>query len=210
MEDNKKIYSEFEENFHNLLIDSLKNESDRAKLILASAWIDYFLLLKLQNEFSKGNSKARKNLFSLNGPFGTFSSKLNLAFCAGWIDSDVYHDIQIIKKLRNECAHSINVISLDEERIRKEIEEFQVPKRKFYDWGELWAVYKDKKIIISSGEKPTNPTENLYIPGNLTLLIALPTILTVLISNLKIPFSLKVDNQDIIFTIDIPDYMKKT
>ncbi len=213
MDENKKekIYSEFEKNLHGQIFESLKNESDRAKLILVTSWIDYFLRVKLQNEFSKGNKKARKDLFSTNGPFATLSSKLNLAFCAGWIDSDVYHDIQIIRKLRNYCAHSIENISFNEERIRKEIEKFLVPKRKFYDWGKLWAVSTTRnEIIISTGEKPDNLTENLYIPGNLTLNMALPIIFTVLISNLKLSFYTEGDNRDIVFIIDIPDYMKKT
>ena len=207
----EKIYSEFEKNLHSQIFESLKNESDRAKLILVASWIDHFLHVKLQNEFSKGNKKARKDLFSTNGPFATFSSKLNLAFCAGWIDSDVYHDIQIIKKLRNYCAHSIENISSNEERIRNEIEKFLVPKRKFYDWEKLWAVSTTKnEIIISTGEKPDNLTEDLYIPGNLTLNMALPIIFIVLISNLKLPFRMKVDNQNITFMIDIPSYMKIT
>lgn len=212
MDKNKKekICNEFEKNLHNQIFESLKNESDRAKLILVASWIDHFLYVKLQNEFSKGNKKALKNLFSTNGPFATLSSKLNIAFCAGWIDSDVYHDIQIIKKLRNHCAHSIENISSNEERIRDEIEKFLIPKRKFYDWGRLWAVSNTKdEIIISTGKKPNNVKENLYIPGSLTLDIALPIIFTVLVSNLKLPFYMKNNNKDIIFTIDIPDYMKK-
>ena len=210
MNERKKenIYDEFEIKFYNIVVGSLKNESDRAKLILIVSWIDYFLHAKIQNEFSKGNKKARKELFSANGPFTTFSSKLNLAFCAGWIDSDVFYDIQIIRKLRNDCAHSIENISLDEEKIRNKIEEFKVPKRKFHDWGELWAVSTDKEIILGTCKKPNNVTENLYIPGSFTLNLALPVILTVLISNLKLPFSMEGDNKDIVFAVDLPDYLK--
>ena len=61
---------------------TLADESDRASVILAASWIDKFLEAKLRNEISKGNAKARKTLFSLNGPFVTFSGKLNAAFCA--------------------------------------------------------------------------------------------------------------------------------
>ena len=204
----EKIYSEFEKILYNQIFETLKKESDRAKLILIASWIDHFLNVKIQNEFSKGNKKARKHLFSANGPFASLSSKLNFAFCAGWIDSDVYHDIKIIKKLRDRCAHSIDNISFNEEKMRKKIEEFLVPKREFYDWGELWAVCTTKnEIIISAGKKPDNIKENLYIPGCLTLDMALPIIFMVLISNLKIPFSIK-NNKDVIFTIDIPDYIK--
>lgn len=76
----------------------LAEESDRARILLVAGWIDEFLKVKLMNEYSKGNSRAREQLFSANGPFATFSGKANAAFCAGWIDPDVYHDIQIIQK----------------------------------------------------------------------------------------------------------------
>ena len=194
MDKNKKerLFAQFEKELLNQVINSLEKESDRAKLILVVSWIDHFLNVKLQNEFSKGNKKARKDLFSSNGPFATFSSKLNLAFCAGWIDSDVYHDIQVIRKLRNECAHSIDSISLNEEKIRKEIEKFKVPRRKFFDWSEpnIWVVSKENKIILTSGKKPDEATGKLkmFFSGAMTLTIALPLIFTVLISNLRIHF----------------------
>lgn len=95
--------------------EALASESsDRARLIIAAAWIDTFLKIKLQNEFSKGNAASRKILFSENGPLTTFSSKLNIAFCAGWVDSDVYHDVNVIRKLRNKFAHTIDKVSLND------------------------------------------------------------------------------------------------
>lgn len=63
--------------------DALSEESDRACVILVASWADHFLRIKLAQEFSKGNSDARSALFSSNGPFGTFSAKLNAVFCAG-------------------------------------------------------------------------------------------------------------------------------
>ena len=133
---------------------------------------------------------------------------MNFAFCAGWIDSDLYSDIKIIKKLRDYSAHSIENILFNDEEIRKEIEKLVVPKRKYYDWGAMWAVYANEgEIVISTGKKPENIKKNLYIPGTITLNMALPIIFIVLISSLKIPFCIK-ENNDIIFTIDLPDYMK--
>lgn len=71
---------------------ALDKETDRSQVIISAAWMDQFLGVKLKNEFSKGNSKAREKLFSENGPFASLSAKLDAAFCAGWIDADVYHD----------------------------------------------------------------------------------------------------------------------
>jgi hypothetical protein len=177
-----KIYEEFEKKFNSIVINSLRNESDRAKIILSISWADFFLEGKIKTELSKGNKDAKKNLFSANGPFATFSAKLNLAFCAGWIDADVYHDLQIIRKLRNKCAHSIDIISLEQDIINKEIQKFKVPNRKFYDWGKIWVVSTEDGIEISSGKKPNHVIEDLGgIPGSLTLIIAIPVILFVAI-----------------------------
>ena len=203
-----KLYQEFEKHFNVQIANSLKDESDRAKIILAASWADYYLQVKFEKEYSKGNKKARKIIFSANGPFASFSSKLNIAFCAGWIDSDVYHDIQIIRRLRNECAHTINKISLSEEKYRTEIEKFKVPKRKYFDWNQVGAISVDDSVLIYSGEKPEDFNEDLCLSGNLKLLIAIPVILFVLVSNLKIPFVFEGHNIQTPFAIELPGYMK--
>jgi len=125
--------------FRRCISDALSEESDRACVILVASWADYFLMTKLTQEFSKGNSDARSALFSSNGPFATFSGKLNASFCAGWIDRDVYHDLQVIRKLRNEFAHSIDNYTLHDEPLRSMVAKLHVPKRQYRNWGQLGA-----------------------------------------------------------------------
>ena len=185
---------------------SLSEESDRARVIVVACWIEEFLKVKLMNEFSKGNAKARKELFSANGPFATFSAKINAAFCAGWIDSDVHHDIQIIRKLRNIFAHSYDPASLDEEEIRNLIQSLRVPHRQFYDWSLLREASTDDGFVIYSGDKPPTARKELQIPGQLTFRMALPIVLAVLASNLDIPFV--TDEEGTIAKIELPKYME--
>jgi len=187
-------------------ISSLSEESDRARVIIVACWIEEFLKVKLMNEFSKGNAKARKELFSANGPFATFSAKINAAFCAGWIDSDVHYDIQIIKKLRNIFAHSYDPASLDEDEIRNLIQSLRVPRRQFYDWGQLRAASTDDGLVIYCGDKPSTARNELHIPGQLTFRMALPIILAVLASNLGIQFA--TDEVGTIAKIELPKYME--
>ena len=185
---------------------SLSEESDRARVIIVACWIEEFLKVRLMNDFSKGNAKARKALFSNNGPFATFSAKINAVFCAGWIDNDVHHDIQVIRNLRNSFAHNYNSVSLDEEEFRKRIESLRVPHRQFYDWGQLRAASTDTGIIIYSGDKPPEAKEQLHIPGAATFRMALPILLGVLASNLGILFA--TDEEDTVAKIELPKYME--
>jgi hypothetical protein len=185
---------------------SLAEESDRARVIVIACWIEEFLEVKLTNEFSKGNAEARKALFSNNGPFATFLAKINAASCAGWIDSDVYHDVQVIRKLRNVFAHSYDPVSLNEEKTRNLIESLRVPHRQFYDWGQLRAASTDDGVVIYSGDKPPESREELHIPGSATFRMALPIVLAVLASNLGIPFA--TDEEGTIARIELPKHME--
>ena len=185
---------------------SLSEESDRAKVIIVSCWIEEFLKIKLMNEFSKGNSKARKTLFASNGPFATFSAKINAVFCAGWVEGDVYHDIQVIRRLRNIYAHTYDPVSLDEGETRKLLESLRVPQRKILDWGDLRVASTDDGIIFYTGERPPEAKENLDIPGAFTFKMALPIVLVVLVSNLGIPFG--TDEEGTVAIIELPKHME--
>lgn len=184
---------------------SLSEESDRGRVILTASWIDRLIKVKLMNEFSKGNADARRSLFSSNGPFATFSAKLNAAFCAGWIDNDVYHDIQVIKKLRNGFAHGVGKVSLDDEETRKLIESMRVPHRQFYDWGQLRAASTTDGVVIYTGEKPPEAKDELHIPGTATFKTALPLVVAVLVSNLGILFA--TNEKGTVAQIILPKHM---
>ena len=185
---------------------ALAKESDRACIIVAAAWIGKFLEVKIMNEFFKGNSKARKALFSVNGPFSTFSAKLNAAFCAGWIDADVYHDVQVIRKIRNEFAHTIEPVSLNDEMPRTLLETLRVPQRQYYNWGELRASSTDDGLLVYTGDKPADAKEDLYIPGVFTFRIAIPLVIAVLVANLHIPFT--TNKAGCIAKVRLPKHME--
>jgi hypothetical protein len=187
---------------------SLSEESDRARVIVVACWIEEFLKVRLMNEFSKGNADARKALFSENGPFATFSAKINAAFCAGWIDKDVHHDIQVIRKLRNVFAHSYNPVSLDDGKTRDLIQSLRVPRRQFYDWGQIRAASTDHGVVIYSGDKLPEAREELHIPGAATFRMALPIVLAVLASNLGIPFVTDEEGTIVLAKIELPKHME--
>jgi len=184
---------------------SLKEESDRAKVIITVARIEYLFRLKLKKFYSYGSNKAHEKLFSANGPFATFSSKVNVAYCSGWIDSDVYHDIEILRKIRNIFAHRFENLTMNSPDIKKHIERFQVPHREFYDWGKLRAVETKNGIILYSGDKPKEAGTPLEV-GNLTFNFAASIIFAVLLDNMGFQVEL-ADGE--IRNIELPEHMKK-
>ncbi|MBZ0199910.1 MAG: hypothetical protein K8H86_08580, partial [Ignavibacteriaceae bacterium] len=155
--------------------------------------------------YSHGNSDVRKKLFSENGAFSTFSSKVNIAYCSGWIDSDVFHDIEILRKIRNVFAHSFETLSLNSPDIKKLIAKFLVPHREYYDWGKLKVAALDDGFVMYSGDKPDGAKEDLELPGRLFFIIGMSILYAVILENLG--FSVKFSDGKII-DITLPDHMK--
>lgn len=185
--------------------DALSDESDRACVVLIASWADHFIRAKLASTFDGGNVDARSALFSSNGPFATFSGKLDVAFCAGWIDRDVYHDLNLIRRMRNEFAHSIESDSLDDGSFPQLVAKFRVPKRQFSDWGELRASTIDGGITLFTGERPAEAGEDIEVT-KLTFRLAASVLIAVLVANLGIPIEDEKTGKTIF--LELPEHMR--
>lgn len=201
------IYAACEFDYFKAMNTSLADKSDRVCTIVAASWVDHFLKVKFMNEFSEGNAEAREALFSGHGPFSALSAKLNVAFCAGWIDGDLYHDLKVIKKLRDGFAHTIDSASFDDEPTSAILAKFRVPSRHYDDWGKVRVAAIEGGVVIYKGEKPDNAGENLSLPGTLTFRLAIPVIVAVFVANLGIPFAM--EEEGCIGMVKLPEHMEK-
>ena len=148
--------------------EELKDETDRGCAILAVAWIDHLLERRLGAHFSGGNSDARRKLFDANGPFSPFSAKVTAAFCLGWLDADLRHDLDVIRKIRNRFAHQIHGLTLDDPDMAILVDSFRLPHREFSDWGQLRCAAKadGSGIVLYTGDPPEDLGEELSISRN--------------------------------------------
>jgi hypothetical protein len=177
----------------------LQKESDRSVPILAVAWIEHILKEKLAKLFSKGNADARKSLFGTNGPFATFSSKCSVVFCYGLIDGDIFHDLGVLRKIRNLFAHHIQGLSLASPEVVELFDKLRLPHRHYHDWGQLKcaATKEGTGILLYTGEKPDDAGDDLVISHHGSFRWAVSIVLTELVSMLgvgiRVPDDFKVD-----------------
>ena len=52
-------------------------------------------------------------MFGSFAPLGTFSTKISIAFFIGLIPEDIYNDLNIIRKIRNEFAHNYDTLTFN-------------------------------------------------------------------------------------------------
>lgn len=179
--------------FFQTLHRELEIESDRGRLLLAGSCIEMFLEAKFLNEGLKP---------------ATLFNMIKHARAVSWIDEDLCHDAEIIRKLRNRCAHEVARVELNAEDIATALEHFQVPNRRYYDWGKVRAASTANGFVLYNGERPDQAIEDLRLPGAMTFNVAIWTILYVLAASLEIPFATENSKEAVIF--ELPSFMKLT
>ncbi len=113
------------------MVDSYRNESDRAAAILAASFLDNTLrqvLLAYMVDHPRIN-----DLFEGDRPLATFSSRISLAFGLGLVTSDRHTDLSLIRKIRNHFAHSEEASSFSASPARDWCAEFWISKKESTD-----------------------------------------------------------------------------
>lgn len=91
---------------------SLINESDRGSVLMAAAFIEDKLSCLLKSYFID-NERVCNQLLNGNGALATFSSKIDLTFLLGLIPENIFNDLHILRKIRNDFAHTASQISFE-------------------------------------------------------------------------------------------------
>jgi DNA-binding MltR family transcriptional regulator len=96
------------EHWFSLLNSELEGNSDRACVIVSASIIDH-LLSKVVQAFLVPNSSASDTLFDgPNAPLGNFSARIDIAHRLGLISAQFARDLHLIRRMRNELAHSVS------------------------------------------------------------------------------------------------------
>jgi DNA-binding MltR family transcriptional regulator len=88
----------------NAFFERMNFESERACAILGGALLD----ARLEHLFRRKLRCSHDELLEGTGPIGTFSARIRLARALDWISEDARFDLDIIRKIRNDFAHSFD------------------------------------------------------------------------------------------------------
>ena len=102
-------------------VAALKGESDRGAIILAATMIDDRLVVSLRERMPDINSDETARIFGVDGLAGTFANRLKLAQALGIIDRGTRKLIELIREMRNACAHSRQTLTFSTPVIRAAI-----------------------------------------------------------------------------------------
>jgi hypothetical protein len=99
---------------------SVAKESDRGAVLVTHAIIDEKIAELASAYLPFGSATARDRLLkSPLGAISTFSSRLDFLACSGYLTPDIYSDLRLFNKLRNQCAHSWASFTIDQPLVTK-------------------------------------------------------------------------------------------
>lgn len=101
--------------------------SERAAVIVGAAFMDEMLTLLLKGFMVPDTPKRDKEIFSGNGPLSTFSSKINMCWKLGLISDRERNTLHAIRGIRNDFAHKLTGISLNDNSVKQKIKAIEIP-----------------------------------------------------------------------------------
>jgi len=90
--------------------EEFNKESPRGMVIIATAQLEAHLQKIIEKYLSIHPSDIQK-IFNSN--LSNFDGKIRMSYSLGLIDKDTCHDLDLIRQIRNEFAHSLYDLSFD-------------------------------------------------------------------------------------------------
>lgn len=100
------------------LAEFIKGESDRGAVILGATMVDDAVRERLMQHFKEARSDDRRRLFENGGPASSFSSRTLLAKSIGLVSSEDADTLEVLRHMRNACAHAQQDIHFGSPQLR--------------------------------------------------------------------------------------------
>jgi DNA-binding MltR family transcriptional regulator len=122
--------------------------ADRIIAISMGALLDSLIEARIVHALK--NKDDIEEMFADRGPLGTFSSKIQMAYALGQIDSTVRDDLNCIRRIRNVFAHAKTSVTMDTPLVAKECAKLKLMRLACKN------VDKDAFNVVMKNMKPRN------------------------------------------------------
>jgi hypothetical protein len=145
-------------------IAELDSLPDRAAGIVGATILESRLGDRLKRETPsfviKEKNTLHQRMFSHQGPLGTFSARINLGFMLKIYDEQAWRDLDVIRDIRNDFAHTTGIGSFDTASVRNRCANLKV-----CDSAAHFCEFKSAEgVLISSAESDGFTEMMLHVP----------------------------------------------
>ena len=101
-----------------VLVKQLGQKTDAGVAMIVAAALDRLLEAALLTKMVKLNREKRDRIFGEYGALQGFSAKIDVAFSLGIVDRETYNSLTVVRKIRNQFAHTEGSLNFESEAIR--------------------------------------------------------------------------------------------
>ncbi len=109
---------------------TVDQETDRGAIIILTTAVEDILARRILAEMVPLNGDEHNRMFGPDAPLGSFSSKIKFAYALGLINREAVKICDVLREMRNACAHSGRPISFKNEELR---DAFQIITQKLFE-----------------------------------------------------------------------------
>jgi hypothetical protein len=130
-------------------VEDLQKETDRGVALVAAAFLDNALDALLRSKLI-ARKAVLKRLFDYPGPLSTPAAKADLAYSLGLFGPETYHNLDVIRDIRNHFSHSRTPARFDEPEVKKRCAQLDSPVLRVSDkWREILGEPRTRFIIVA-------------------------------------------------------------
>jgi hypothetical protein len=108
------------------VVRELEHESDRAAALMAVAHLEHRLAETLKVAF-EDLPKIRDRVFKGYGPLASLAAKIDVAALIGIFPQYLHRGLTTVREIRNDFAHSPNIVSFESQKIADLCKNFGAP-----------------------------------------------------------------------------------
>ncbi|HEY1171447.1 MAG TPA: MltR family transcriptional regulator [Verrucomicrobiae bacterium] len=144
---------------------SLFRESDRGAVLISATRLEEKLELLHRAHIEQKVAEPKKlleELFRPYAPLSSFSAKIQLAHAYGLIDAEDYADLNIIRKIRNDAAHTSVEFSFEPNDICQRITHLKAPSRMIPLLSLMTEMFSTEELSELKGPKVAQAHPKMY------------------------------------------------
>lgn len=100
-------------------VEALEGESDRGVIILLSTQLEDVILFRIKRSLTGFTTEDADGFFGSEGPCGSFAAKIKLAKGIGIINAATQAHLEMVRHMRNACAHAPSNLSFSSPLVRE-------------------------------------------------------------------------------------------
>ncbi len=143
----KRILAKQLSNDGRKVFNVLNDQSDLAAVVVGASYLDAAIEALLAGKLLSGS--VADKLLAPEGPLGSASSRVDLAYCLGLVAKQHYQDLRNIGKIRNLFAHSHLELDFSSSQVQ-----------------EMCSQLRTWRIVSSEDAEPSNPDEARALARN--------------------------------------------